>query len=82
MKQEELKEYYNIYTDVWKLFKKFSSPDRTIVFWESYTAEVEMLDKKYNGSELFRKIVIATTAELERIEREIKHEPQGGTMAK
>ena len=41
-----------------------------------------MLDKKYNGSELFRKIVIATTTELERIERKIKHEPQGGTMAK
>lgn len=69
MKQEELKEYYNIYTDVWKLFKKFSSPDRTIAFWQNYTAEVEMLDKKYNGSELFRKIVIATTAELEQIER-------------
>lgn len=69
MKQEELKEYYNIYTDVWKLFKKLSSPDRTIAFWENYTAEVEMLDKKYSGSELFRKIVIATTAELERIER-------------
>lgn len=69
MKQEELKEYYNIYTDAWKLFKKFSSPDRTIAFWEDYTAEVEMLDRKYNGSELFRKIVIATTAELEWIER-------------
>ncbi len=69
MKQEELKEYYNIYTDAWKLFKKFSSPDRTIAFWENYTAEVGMLDRKYNGSELFRKIVIATTAELERIER-------------
>ena len=69
MRQEELKEYYKIYTDAWKLFKKFSSPDRTIAFWENYTAEVGMLDKKYNGSELFRKIVIATTAELERIER-------------
>lgn len=69
MKQEELKEYYNIYTDAWKLFKKFSSPDRTIAFWEDYTAEVEMLDRKYNGSELFRKIVIATTVELEWIER-------------
>lgn len=69
MKQEELKEYYNIYTDVWKLFKKFSSPDRTIAYWEDYTAEVEMLDRKYNGSELLRKIVIATTAELEQIER-------------
>lgn len=69
MKQEELKEYYNIYTDVWKLFKKFSSPDGTIAFWKNYTAEVEMLDKKYNGSELLRKIVITTTAELERIER-------------
>lgn len=69
MRQEELKEYYNIYTDAWKLFKKFSSPDRTIAFWENYTAEVGMLDRKYNGSELFRKIVIATTAELERIER-------------
>lgn len=69
MKQEELKEYYNIYTDAWKLFKKFSSLDRTIAFWENYTAEVEMLDRKYNGSELLRKIVIATTAELERIER-------------
>lgn len=69
MKQEELKEYYNIYTDAWKLFKKFSSPDRTIAFWQNYTAEVEMLDKKHNGSELFREIVIATTAELEQIER-------------
>nr|DAF34582.1 MAG TPA: hypothetical protein [Caudoviricetes sp.] len=75
MKQEELKEYYNIYTDVWKLFMKFSSPDGTVAFWEKYTAVVEILDKKHNGSELFRKIVIATTAELERIEREIKHEP-------
>ena len=49
MKQEELKEYYNIYTDVWKLFKKFSSPDRTIAFWEDYTAEVKMCYKSQSN---------------------------------
>lgn len=69
MKEEKLKEYYSIYTDAWKLFKRFSYPDETAAFWGKYTAEVGMLDKKYGHSELFRNLAVAVTKELQRIEK-------------
>lgn len=65
----DLQMYYNLFTDLWRLFKKYSSPDHTETFWKSYTEDVGMLDKKYGHSELFRNLAVAVTKELQRIEK-------------
>lgn len=69
MDDNKLKQYYNLFTDVWKLFRKYSSPDGTSEFWASYKADVAELDDKYQKSDLFRALVLAATREILRIEK-------------
>lgn len=66
----DIKEYYELFTDVWKLFKKYSVPDHSETFWKSYNEDVKALDNKYEQSELFRNLSLAVTKELERIEKQ------------
>ena len=70
MREEELRTYFNIYTDCWKLFRKYSNTNNTDEYWESLIAETDAIVKKYNNSELAKKICLATINELERIEKE------------
>lgn len=70
MDNNRLKKYYEMFTDVWKLFRKYSSPDESSEFWSNYTAEVDMLNTKYGNSELFQNMVLAVTKELTKIEKE------------
>ena len=69
MDDNKLKQYYNLFTDIWKLFRKYSSPDGTSEFWASYKADVAELDDKYQKSDLFRALVLAATREILRIEK-------------
>lgn len=70
MDNNRLKKYYEMFTDVWKLFRKYSSPDESSEFWSHYTEEVEKLNVKYENSELFQNMVLAVTKELTKIEKE------------
>lgn len=70
MEDGKLKRYFQMFTDIWKLFKEYSQPDGSNQFWSSYKVAVDRLDKKYEHSELFRNLVLAVTKELERIERQ------------
>lgn len=65
-----LKKHYAMFTDIWKLFKNYSAPDRSEMFWAGYKAEVDRLDKKYHSAVLFRDLVLAVTKELDRIEKQ------------
>lgn len=66
----DIKKYYELFTDLWRLFKKYSSPDHSESFWKLYAEDVKALDSKYGYSELFRNLVLAVTKEIMKIERE------------
>ena len=66
----DIKKYYELFADLWRLFKKYSSPDRSESFWKLYAEDVKALDSKYEYSELFRNLVLAVTKEIMKIERE------------
>lgn len=70
MEDGKLKRYFQMFTDVWKLFKEYSQPDGNSQFWSSYKTAVDQLDRKYERSELFRNLALAVTKELERIEKQ------------
>ena len=70
MENIKLKQYYELFTDAWKLFREHSNPDESVDFWKRYEEEVERLDKKHNESEMLRKILLAVTDELVKIEKE------------
>ena len=72
MEDGKLKRYFQMFTDVWKLFKEYSQPDGSNQFWNSYKTAVDQLDRKYERSELFRNLALAVTKELERIEKQRK----------
>lgn len=66
----DIKKYYELFADLWRLFKKYSSPDNSELFWKLYAENVKALDSKHEHSELFRNLVLAVTKELERIEKQ------------
>lgn len=66
----DIKKYYELFTDLWRLFKKHSSPDHREPFWKLYAEDVKTLDSKYEQSELFRNLVLAVTKEIMKIERD------------
>lgn len=66
----DIKKYYELFTDLWRLFKKYSSPDHSESFWKLYAEDVKTLDSKHEHSELFRSLVLAVTKEIMKIERE------------
>lgn len=70
MEDRKLKLYFQMFTDIWKLFKEYSRPDGSNQFWSSYKEAVDRLDRKYERSELFRNLALAVTKELERIEKQ------------
>ena len=71
MKQEELKIYYDIYTDCWKLFKKYAYEEdkSNHDFWQNFAKESRNLRIKYKEIKLACDIILATYRELEQIEK-------------
>lgn len=70
MDNDRLKQCHEIFTDVWRLFKKYSAPDKTDRFWENYEADVDQLKKKHRESYLFQNLTVAVTKEILKIESE------------
>lgn len=70
MEDGKLKLYFQMFTDIWKIFKEYSQPDGSSQFWSNYKTAVDRLDRKYEHSDLFRNLALAVTKELERIERQ------------
>lgn len=70
MSEEELRKYYSIYTDCWKLFKKYCEPDGTDDFYQKLIAEAEELMKKMDSHMDFsKKIILDTLDEIDRLGR-------------
>lgn len=69
MTDEELKKYYEVYTDCWKLFRKYSSPNDSDQFWQQLIDESNLLYEKHGKREFVKRIVIETIGEIERINK-------------
>lgn len=67
MTEKELKQYYEIYTDCWKLFREYSEPDGTDEFWQRLVDEVDMLHKKHGKSKFSQKMLFETMDEIEGV---------------
>lgn len=70
MKEEELRIYYEVYTDSWKLFRKYSNPDGTDTFWDNLRDEVDEIYRKHNKSHFAGKVLLETVNEIDRIYKE------------
>lgn len=67
MNEGLLKKYYEIFTDCWKLFRKFSNPTKDDKFWQELKDEAQTLADKDKSSELRRGIIKETVLEIHRI---------------
>lgn len=68
MSENELREYYNILTEYWRLFKKYSNLVNDEAYWEELVNQVEEFKKKYPG-EYPKELVYTLVHELERRSR-------------
>lgn len=68
MSEDELREYYNIFTECWRLFKKYSNLVNDEAYWEEVVNQVEEFRRKYPG-EFPKELAYALVHELERRSR-------------
>lgn len=66
MNEEQLKQYFAVYTDAWKLFKKHSDPVEDDMFWDNLRKDVDDVYAKYK-TEFAKNILVETVNEIERI---------------
>lgn len=59
MSEDELREYYNIFTECWRLFKKYSNPVNDQAFWDALMNETEELVEKSEKSEATKVLAVA-----------------------
>lgn len=74
MNTQQLKTYYDILTDAWRLFKKYYEVEE--VNWDEVWKETKELVKKYDESSFSREIALAVYGELARIKE--RNEKQHG----
>ncbi len=68
--EEELRTYYEIYAESWKLFKKHYPPTNTEEFWGSLMNDCRALTKKYQGqARLVTELLLATNNEIVRMQK-------------
>lgn len=60
-----MQQYWEAYTEAWRLFRKFSQPTEDPEFWDELIEESKRLDKKHN-TKFFRELLLATVNEIER----------------
>ena len=63
---EELRAVYNIFTDVWKLYKKYADVRPDDEYWENVVNETNTLAQKYDNGRLCRDLMLAVMSELGR----------------
>lgn len=71
MSNEELRRIYQMYTDCWKLYKKFSDIQQIEdARWQQFVDESDLIAKTYDNNKFIRDLLLATTQELERQSKE------------
>lgn len=70
--EEELRIIYGMFTDCWKLYKKYIGIQQAEdIRWEQFVSESDLIAKRYNNSRFVRDLLLATTQELERQSKEM-----------
>lgn len=69
---EELKRIYNLFTDCWRFFKKYSEVKDTDEYWEAVVDESGELSKKYNNDKFAIALVLAVIDKFEREAKEMR----------
>ena len=69
---EELKRVYDIFTTVWRFFKKYADVKSTDEYWENVVNESGQIAKKYGNGRLCRDLLLSVLSELERKEKELR----------
>lgn len=72
MSSEELKRYYDMFTDSWRFFKKYSDVKDTDEYWKLVVNGSGAISKKYGECKIIINLVLAALTELERISKEMK----------
>ena len=67
MKEEELRQYFDIYTACWKLFRKYSAPVDSDAFWDGLISDADRIAKNFGNTEFAKKIIVATADEIEKL---------------
>lgn len=75
MENEKLKMYFNLFTDFWKLFKKYSDVKNTEEYWDELQNECQGLRAKYGKTTFVSRVLAEILLELERCGKE-KNEGQ------
>jgi RNA:NAD 2'-phosphotransferase (TPT1/KptA family) len=80
---EAIKEY-DLFSDVWRLFRKYYNISADQEYWNDLLREVHEIENKHN-SKLCIDLLIAIVAELERKyttreERGLSHEEESGNI--
>lgn len=70
MNNQQLKTYYDILTDAWKIIKKYHDVEK--VDWYEVAREAQELPMKYNGSRFAVNIAVEVYSELARLEEKEK----------
>ena len=72
---EELKRVYGMFTDCWKLYKKYAGIQQAEdIRWEQLVNESDSIAKTYGNNRFVRDLLLATTQELERQSKEAEKE--------
>lgn len=69
---EELKKVYGMFTDSWRLFKKFADIQQLEdARWQQFVNESDSIAKRYDNGRLVRDLLLAVTRELERRSKKV-----------
>lgn len=75
----ELKKGYDVFSDVWRFYKKFMDVQQSDEYWEAVVVEADAIAEKYQDNKLLRGLILAAVEELERKSKEIQKMPQNDT---
>lgn len=70
MKNEKLQKYFELFTDFWKLFKKYSDVKNTEAYWQAVENECQGLRTKYGKTVFVSRVLAEIQLELERCGKE------------
>ena len=68
MNDDEVTEYFKLYTMYWKLFKKYSNLDGSDKYWNSLMMEAQAIHEQMQGvnSDLSYQIAVSTVCALQQ----------------
>lgn len=69
---EELKRVYDIFTTMWRFFKKYADVKSTDEYWENVVEESIQIAKQYDNSKFVRALLLSVINELECKLKEVK----------